>query len=653
MCGIAGFWSTEAGLRGDAAAAVAKRMADAIVHRGPDTDGYWVDAEQGVTLAHRRLAIQDLTPAGAQPMRSASARYVISYNGEIYNFPELRRTLEAAGQAPNWRGHSDTEVLLACIDAWGVEKTLRRSLGMFAFALWDCKTRRLILARDRLGEKPLYYGKVRAGFLFGSQICALKAHPSFDFTIDRGATALLLQHNYIPAPYSIYQGICKLPAGTWLELEDVTKPMPSAKPYWSFGNVAETGEQTLFDLDENEATSKLDTLLKDVVRSQMVSDVPLGAFLSGGVDSSAVVALMQAQSRRPIRTFSIGFEDMHFNEAHHAGVVARHLGTDHTELYVSQKNALDLVPQLPAVFDEPFADPSQIPTLLLSRLTRKHVTVAMSGDGGDEVFGGYNRYLMGPRQWNRLSWLPTSFKKTLCSVIENLPSRRSAILQRIIGNILERTGHSPNLVHKMAKIANSMRRAQTIDDFYVLLVREWEAPFSLVSGTEERGALLDDRPAWPCLARPEARMMALDAMTYLPDDIMVKVDRCSMTASLETRAPLLDARVVEFASRLPFDMKISGGTGKRLLRHVLYRYVPPALIERPKQGFELPLDDWLRGSLRDWAENLLSEERLKSEGFFQPQPIRSAWQSHLKGERQFGHRLWSVLMFQAWLEADE
>ncbi|MDH3580655.1 MAG: asparagine synthase C-terminal domain-containing protein, partial [Hyphomicrobiales bacterium] len=463
--------------------------------------------------------------------------------------------------------------------------------------------------------------------------------------------ALLLRHNYIPAPYSIYQGIRKLPAGTWLELGDVSGPLPSAKPYWSFTKVAEAGEQALFDIGEHDAADQLESLLKDVVRSQMVSDVPLGAFLSGGVDSSAIVAMMQAQSNRSIRSFSIGFEDMHFNEADDASAVAQHLGTDHTELYVTQRDALDAVPQLAAVFDEPFADSSQIPTLLLSRLTRNHVTVAMSGDGGDEIFGGYNRYLMGPRLWNRITWLPRPLRQALSSLIETLPVQCSAILQRVVGNMLKQFGHSPSLPYKLAKIADDVHRARTIDDLYVLLVSEWETPFSLVIGTNERGTLLDDRAAWPSLARPEARMMALDAMTYLSDDIMVKVDRSSMAASLETRAPLLDARVVEFASRLPFEMKISGGKGKRLLRQVLYRYVPPSMIERPKQGFGIPLDDWLRGSLRDWAEDLLSEERLRSEGFFQSQPIRSAWQSHLKGERQFGYRLWSVLMFQTWLEA--
>jgi len=652
MCGIVGFWVPEGGLRGEAALPVARRMADTIVHRGPDSNGYWVDAEAGITLAHRRLAIQDLSPAGAQPMTSASGRYVIVFNGEIYNFRELRQTLEAAGRAPDWRGHSDTEVLLACIDTWGVETVLKRSLGMFAFALWDRKMRHLLLARDRLGEKPLYYGQVRDGFLFGSQISALKAHPSFNCAIDRGAAALFLRHAYVPAPYSIYQGIKKLPAGTWLELEDVAAALPSPKPYWSFTNVAEAGEQDLFDIGEPEAANQFDSLLRDVVRSQMVSDVPLGAFLSGGVDSSTVVAVMQTQSSRPIRSFSIGFEDAVFNEAEYASAVAKHLGTDHTELYVTERDALDVAPQLATIFDEPFADPSQIPTLLLSRLTRKHVTVAMSGDGGDEIFGGYKRYLNAPRLWNKAAWLPMPLRQVLGSMLENLPAQYIAVLQHIVQILLKKSGQKSN--QPLASIGHKLRHARTIDDLYVLLMSEWEAPFRLVIGSEERGTLLDDRVAWPSLTRPEARMMALDAMTYLPDDIMVKVDRSSMAASLETRAPLLDARVVEFASRLPFEMKISGGIGKRLLRKVLYRYVPPAMIERPKRGFRIPLDDWLRGALRDWAEDLLSEERLRSEGIFQTQPIRSAWQSLLKGEseRQFGRRLWSVLMFQAWLSAN-
>jgi len=651
MCGIVGFWVSESGLRGEEALPVARRMADTIAHRGPDSDGYWVDADAGITLAHRRLAIQDLSPAGAQPMISASGRYVIIFNGEIYNFQELRRTLEDAGQAPDWRGHSDTEVLLACIEAWDVETALKRSIGMFAFALWDRKARRVILARDRMGEKPLYYGQIRDGFLFGSQLSALKAHPSFNSEVDREATALFLRYAYVPAPFSIYQGIKKLPAGTWLEIEDVAAPIPSPKPYWSFTDVAQSGEQALLEIGEAEATDQLDTILKGVVRSQMVSDVPLGAFLSGGIDSSTIVALMQTQSSRPIRSFSIGFEDEALNEAEYAAAVAQHLGTDHTELYVTEKDALDVAPQLAGVFDEPFSDPSQIPTLLLSQLTREHVTVAMSGDGGDESFGGYNRYLNAPRLWSKAAQIPMPVRQAVGTMLDNLPSPFVAAIQSVIQTLLKNPGKKSDLA--LASLGHRLRHARTIDDLFVLLMSEWEEPFDLVIGSKECGSLLDDRASWPSLARPEAMMMALDAMTYLPDDIMVKVDRSSMSASLEARAPLLDARVVEFASRLPFEMKISGRTGKQLLRNVLYRYVPPKLIERPKRGFRIPLDEWLLGSLRDWAEDLLSEERLKSEGFFQPQPIRAAWQSLLNGksDRQFGRRLWSVLMFQSWLSA--
>lgn len=488
--------------------------------------------------------------------------------------------------------------------------------------------------------------------MFGSELKALRAHPSFDRGVDRAALSLLLRHNYIPGPYSIYDGIKKLPAGTWLEIRDPLQLLPQPMPYWSFKEVAETGEYNLLNLGDEEATLQLDSRLRDVVRSQMVSDVPLGAFLSGGVDSSAIVALMQDQSARPVRSFSIGFEDERFNEAEHARAVAQHLGTDHTELRVTARDALDVVPELPSVLDEPFADSSQIPTLLLSRLTRKHVTVAMSGDGGDEIFGGYNRYLLAPRQWSTVAWMPVPLRQTLGHIVENLPAPLMVVAQRMLGSLFQRHGQSPNLAMKLANIGNKLRRVSSIDDLYVLLVSEWENPCSLVIGSDQPRTLLDDRAAWPALARPEARMMALDAMTYLPDDIMVKVDRSSMAASLKTRAPFLDARVVEFASRLPFEMKISNGKGKRILRRVLDRYVPRHLIERPKQGFGIPLDDWLRGSLRDWAEDLISEGRLKSEGFLQPKPIRSAWQSHLKGERQFGYRLWSVLMFQACLEAN-
>ena len=625
-------------------------MADAIAHRGPDSDGYWQDTAAGVALAHLRLAIIDLTPAGAQPMVSASGRFALTYNGEIYNFQDLRRELEESGKAPHWRGHSDTEVFLACVEAWGVEEALQRAYGMFALALWDAKTRRLILARDRLGEKPLYYARTRSGIVFGSELRALKAHPGFDASIDRDAVALLLRYNYIPAPHSIYAGVHKLPAGTWLDIGQPDETLPAPQAYWSLHAVAEAGSRNPLDIGEDEAVDRLDGLLREVVRSQMVSDVPLGAFLSGGVDSSAVVAAMQMESASPVRSYSIGFDDARLNEADDAAAVARHLGTEHTELYVTEQDALATVPGLPDVYDEPFADSSQIPTLLLSRLTRQHVTVAMSGDGGDEMFGGYNRYLAGPRLWNRFALLPSPLRQNLCRLIAGAAGHNSSFAGSALAGLLRRSGYAPGLAQKMGKIIGDVGRARTFDEFFALLVSEWNEAPALVPGAKAPQTLLDRPGEWPDLNEPEARMMALDALTYLPDDIMVKVDRSSMSTALETRAPYLDARIVEFANRLPLDMKISGGSGKKILRKVLYRYVPPAMIERPKQGFAVPLDDWLRNALREWAEDLLSEDRLREQGFLDPEPVRTAWQQHLSGARQFSHRLWSVLMFQAWLE---
>jgi asparagine synthase (glutamine-hydrolysing) len=643
MCGIAGSWWMRGNVNEEEAREVALRMANKLVHRGPDSFGHWADGEAGIAFGHRRLSILDLSQAGAQPMRSASGRFVITYNGEIYNHLELRRRLEGANLAPRWAGHSDTETLLACIEAWGVAKTLSRLTGMFAFGLWDCRDRCLILARDRIGEKPLYYGHLDNAFVFASEIKAFGAHPAFNCSIDRGAVVLLLRHNYIPAPHSIFSRIQKLPPASWLRISDSAAGLPAAKSYWSLTSVAEDGATNLYTGSSREAADELDELLRGTIRRQMISDVPLGAFLSGGVDSSTIVALMQAQSSRPIRTFSIGFKETNYNEAEYAKTVAKYLGTEHTELYFTEEEALTVVPRLADIFDEPFADSSQLPTTLLAQITRKQVTVAMSGDGGDEFFGGYNRYVLGPRQWKRICWLPPRLRQFLGDLVTLLPINRSRIIQR--GSNL-----TPTLATKLLNIADKLRLAKNIDDLYVLLVSEWSNLATVVYRGHALPTLLENRAAWPRLLAPENRMMALDALTYLPDDILVKVDRSAMAASLETRAPFLDHHIVEFAWRLPLEMKIRGSISKTLLRQVLYRYVPPKLIERPKQGFGIPLDSWLRGGLRDWAEDLLSEKRLVSEGFFNPSTIRSTWLAHLRGERNFGYRLWSVLMFQSWLD---
>lgn len=646
MCGLTGFWQPDA--TADDLAPLARAMADRIAHRGPDDHGEWADAETGIVLAHRRLSILDLSPAGHQPMVSASGRWVIAYNGEVYNHLALRTQLEAACAAPAWRGHSDTETLLACIEAWGVEDTLKRSVGMFAIALWDRARRELWLVRDRLGEKPLYYGWQGDTFLFGSELKALRAHPSFNASVNRGALALLLRHNYVPDPHSIWQGINKLLPGTWLKLHQRERdPRPVA--YWSLAEVAERGAANPFQGSDAEALSALERVLGDAVQGQMVADVPLGALLSGGIDSTLVTALMQARSSRPVRTFTIGFEDKKHDESVHARAVAAHLGTDHTALQLSPRDALDLIPQLPQMYDEPFADSSQLPTHLVMKLVRQHVTVALSGDGGDEFFGGYNRYFLAPKIWSRIGWMSTPVRRVvgfgLMAASAPALNSRFRMPERVlgIGRPLDRA----------FKLGQRLRQVRSIDDVYASLVSEWPNAGTLVVNCDEVPPnLLDDRERWPRLANPVARMMAVDALTYLPGDIMAKVDRASMAASLETRAPFLDREVVEFAWSLPMQNKIRNGRGKWLLRQLLDRYVPRTLIERPKQGFGIPLDEWLRGPLRDWAEDLLSEDRLRGDGFFRPSVVRQTWGRHLRRNGSYGYRLWSILMFQAWLQAE-
>ncbi len=647
MCGLAGFLQLS-GFDASAAEAQARTMADTLRHRGPDDGGAWTDADAGIALAHRRLSILDLSPAGHQPMPSASRRWVIAFNGEIYNHLALRRELEAARAPLGWRGHSDTETLLAAIEAWGVDATLRKCVGMFAFAAWDRAERSLWLARDRAGEKPLYYGWQGDAFLFGSELKALRAYPVFAAEVDRGALALLLRHNYVPAPYSIYRGIRKLPPGTWLKLAASQR---DAEPvaYWSLAEVAERGTAEPFAGNEAQAVDALERLLGDAVRGQMVADVPLGALLSGGIDSTLVTALMQARSARPVRTFTIGFEEGAYDEATHARAVARHLGTDHTELRLSGSDALALVPSLPQIYDEPFADSSQLPTHLVMQLARRHVTVALSGDAGDEFFGGYNRYFLGPRVWQRIGWLPMPLRRLAGRMMTALPVQT---LNRTLGPVSHHVGITmPG--DKVHKLGLRLRDVRSLDELYVALVTEWPDAAGMVVDGAIPPNLLDQRARWPRLSDPVARMMALDGLTYLPDDILVKVDRAAMAVSLETRAPFLDRDVMEFAWTLPMSMKLRDGRGKWLLRQLLDRHVPRTLVERPKMGFGIPLDDWLRGPLREWAEALLDEGRLRREGFLSPEPIRRAWRLHQRGEASFGYRLWSVLMFQAWLEQAE
>lgn len=643
MCGIAGFWQREAACDMDS---IARVMADCIVHRGPDDSGIWVDEANRVALAHRRLSVIDLSAGGHQPMVSARGRYVLVYNGEIYNHLELRRELEAAGDAPKWRGHSDTETILGCVEAWGIEATLQRCLGMFAFALWDRQDCSLTLARDRAGEKPLYYGWQGDSFLFGSELKALRAHPAFNAAVDRGALVLLLRHNYIPAPYSIYQRVFKLQPGTWLKLRAGERDaQPQA--YWSLAEVAERGTTAPFEGSEADAVEALARVLGKAVAGQRVADVPLGALLSGGIDSSLITALMQAQSSAPIRTFTIGFEEKAYDEAVHARAVASHLGTQHTELRLSANDALELIPRLPAMYDEPFADSSQLPTHLVMKLARQHVTVALSGDAGDEFFGGYNRYVVAPRAWCRVQWMPAQVRRWVGSAMTAIPADA---VNRLASPLARRFGIAqPG--DKAHKLGRRLRSVRSIDELFVSLVTEWPDAAAMVVNGHVPANLLDERKEWPKLQSSVARMMALDGMTYLPDDILVKVDRASMAVSLETRAPFLDRDVMEFAWRLPMSMKLRDGKGKWILRELLDRHLPRSLVERPKMGFGIPLDQWLRGPLREWAGDLLAEDRLRREGYFLPAFVSNAWLAHQRSNGNFGYRLWSVLMFQAWLEA--
>jgi len=638
MCGIAGLWEELGQGAGADARAAVDAMTATLVHRGPDDGGCWQDPAAGLALGHRRLSILDLSPAGHQPMLSRCGRYVTAFNGEIYNHAELRAALGDA----RWRGHSDTETLLEAVARWGIVAALKRCTGMFALALWDRERRELHLARDRLGEKPLYYGRLGRTLVFASELKALRAHPDWRGEIDRGALALLLRHNCIPAPHSIYRGIHKLMPATLLTLR--ADGSSDETRYWSAREVAERGVNEPFAGSEDEAAAELERLLSRSVARQMVADVPLGAFLSGGIDSSLVVALMQAQSARPVKSFTIGFNEPGYDEAGHARAVAHHLGTEHTELTVSPRQALEVIPRLPELYDEPFSDASQIPTFLVAQLAREQVAVSLSGDGGDELFGGYNRYFLGRSLWRRIGWLPRGVRRAAASAIAAVPPAGWDALFSCLPRL--RHARPGDKLHKLAGILG----ARDADEIYRRLVSHWQHPAAVVIGGAEPVTALTDSGAWPELPDFTQRMMYLDLVSYLPDDILVKVDRAAMGVSLETRVPMLDHELVEFAWRVPLSMKIRGGQGKWLLRRVLHKHVPRELIERPKMGFGVPIDAWLRGPLRDWAEALLDEARLAREGYFDPRTIRTRWREHLSGRRNWQYQLWDVLMFQAWLE---
>lgn len=662
MCGIAGYFRP-GGIPAEPAPEILERMTAVLHHRGPDDSGVWIDAEAGIALGHRRLSILDLSPLGHQPMHSACRRYVTVFNGEIYNFRALRADLEALGHA--FRGHSDTEVLLGAVSEWGVRGAVERFNGMFAFALWDRQERTLHLLRDRAGEKPLYYIRQGNTVLFASELKALRAHPAFHGEVDRDALALFLRHGYVPTPYTIYQNVFKLPPATILSLPAAQDGWRDAVPveYWSARTAAEQGVANPFTGTEREALDHLDELLLDAVRLRMVADVPLGAFLSGGIDSSLVVALMQAQTTRSVRTFTIGFAEARYNEAKHAAaiadhlgtehtelyvtsVVARHLGTEHTQLFVTPADTLAVVPRLPAIYDEPFADPSQIPTFLVSELTRRHVTVSLSGDGGDELFGGYRRYRVGPALWRTIQRLPQGARRGLAAVLTGCHQAAwfpDSALRRWTGKrtLSERAGQAADILRTDSPAA-----------LCHYLMSYWKRPLDVVPGAREAPTPFTDASRWVAFDAMR-QMMYLDLITYLPDDILVKLDRASMAVSLESRVPLLDHRVIEFAWRLPSSLKMRRGRGKWLLRSLLARYLPRTLTDRPKKGFDVPLAAWLRGPLRAWAEDLLDEGRLRREGMLNPGPIRQKWLQHVRGDANWNLDLWTVLMFEGWLEATQ
>lgn len=621
MCGIAGFLGVG---RGDGDTII-RRMTRSLKHRGPDHQGAWADPDLGIWLGHARLSILELSTAGHQPMRSGDGRYVITYNGETYNFKALKTLLEGLGHA--FRGGSDTEVILAAISQWGIFEAVSRFNGMFAFSLWDRSERTLHLVRDRLGEKPLYYGFARGTFLFGSELKSLLAHPDFSPAVDRGALARYLRFGAVPAPNCIYQGIFKLPPGCILSVPHGAQSVPDFRPYWSLATAASEGFAKPFPGSSKEATDELERLLADSVKLRMEADVPLGAFLSGGVDSSTVVALMASQSAKPIQTFTVGFDVPGFDESGHAKAIADHLGTDHTEIRLRPQDALAVIPRLPVLYDEPFADSSQIPTFLVSQLARKKVVVSLSGDGGDELFGGYNRHILGPALWNKIKWMPLEFRHAT-----------GRILRVVTSGQWEKFQKAADLLSMSAPY-----------ELYERLVSYWARPNEVLAQRAEFSGSVTEPPQ-ATTADIAEQMMIWDTLAYLPDDILVKLDRASMGVGLESRVPFLDHRLVEFAWTLPLDMKIRDGQGKWILRQVLQRHVPPRLFDREKMGFGMPVGDWLRGELRDWAESLLDPRIIEQEGYFKADIVSKYWKEHLEGKRNWQSQLWVILMFQAWLQ---
>jgi asparagine synthase (glutamine-hydrolysing) len=623
-------------------------MATALEHRGPDDSGLWVDAADGLAFGHCRLSVVGLGPGGHQPMVSEAGRFVLNYNGEIYNFPALRRRLESSGMA--FVGGSDTEVLLGAIEQWGLDAALDACEGMFALALWDRTRHELHLVRDRLGEKPLYYGWVGRRFAFASELKALRCLPGFSVELDRGSIALFLRHNCIPAPRTIYRGIGKLEPGQVVTVDGAGPVGAPSRPrtYWSARQAVEAARSRPLSGDAAEHADRVEGVLGDAVAARMLADVPVGAFLSGGVDSSLVVALMQKHSHQPVRTFTIGFADRAFDESVDATAVASHLGTEHTVLTVGDADALAVIPSLAEIWDEPFGDSSQIPTLLVSRLARSQVTVSLSGDGGDELFAGYNRHAWLERLARRTAAVPVPARRWVGSSMARVPPGAVERAARLTG-VLSKRWHVRNPSDKFVKLGRVLA-ADGVEDAYLALVSHWSEAETVVSGAGSPTSWASPPAGWPALGGLTEQVLWLDLVGYLPDDILTKLDRAAMAVSLETRVPFLDRDVLDLAWRLPLSSKLEAGVTKRVLRTVLHRYVPPALVDRPKMGFGLPIGSWLRGPLRPWAEDLLGRGRLEREGVLDPGPVRRAWDAHLHGRRDLGYALWDVLMLEAWLD---
>jgi asparagine synthase (glutamine-hydrolysing) len=636
MCGIAGFFSPK-GINEEKAIIIAGEMSEKLIHRGPDDGGIWVDSSVGIAMAHKRLSIIDLSPAGHQPMHSDSGRYVLIFNGEIYNHNDIRKEIEKCGNK-KWRGYSDTETLLAAIELWGLEKTLKLSVGMFALVLWDRYNRKLMMARDRMGEKPLYYGWQKETLLFGSELKSIKIHPDFNGEIDRDVLPLFFRYGYIPSPWSIWKGILKLQPGTIICLSDYNKgELPEPVSFWSLNAVIEDHQKNIIDCSNQEAIDMLDMQLRSTIKGQMMADVPIGAFLSGGIDSSTIVALMQMQTSKPIKTFTIGFYENKYNEAQYAKKVASYLGTDHTELYLSDLQVTEVIPQLQEIYDEPFGDSSAIPTYLVSKLTKNYVTVSLSGDGGDELFGGYERY------YNKKA-------VSLWLIMKNMPK----IFIKILNLIEKNTKIINDIVY--AKYEDRMRTAIDISlckkyiDFYKIMIKQWKIdPIKKNSNIEQyeiKRNLVDK-------IDPIHLMMLYDSQTYLPDDILVKIDRAGMAVSLETRVPFLDHRIIELAWSMPIDMKVNNGVGKWILKEILHKYLPKEIIDRPKMGFGIPVSYWLKGSLREWAEDMLSEKLLKEYFEYDIKVIRKRWEQHITGQANWNDSIWLILMLQEWFEKNK